>query len=231
MVDSADQQFQVVVGLGNPGAQYDGTRHNIGFAVVDLLRSCAGLRDAAALGDAARRSADDALNGSLGSAGWSPRRGYLESAFAMDAGWSAALIKPQTFMNRSGQPLREFLAFRKIPVSRVVVVHDEIDLPLGTVRLKVGGGDGGHNGLRSISALCGGGYARVRVGVGKPQPGSPLALDPDGVARWVLGRFAPVERSLAAAVVAHAMFATVALAVEGLRVAQNQYHQPVRDRG
>lgn len=231
MVVNTEQQLQVVVGLGNPGPQYDGTRHNIGFAVVDLLRSCAGLRDAAALEEAARRSAEYAINGSLGSVGWNLRRGYLESSFTLNSSWSAALIKPQTFMNRSGEPLREFLAFRKIPINQVIVVHDEIDLPLGTVRLKVGGGDGGHNGLRSISALCSNGYVRVRVGVGKPQPGSPLALDPDGVARWVLGRFGTDERALAAAVVAHAAAATVGIAVEGLRVAQNQYHQPVRVRG
>jgi PTH1 family peptidyl-tRNA hydrolase len=104
-------------------------------------------------------------------------------------------------------------------------VHDEIDIPFGALRLKVDGGEGGHNGLRSISELCGGrGYARVRAGVGKPGPTSPLAGQPDGVATWVLGKFTSEERAVAEELVVKAGLAAVLLATKGLRVAQNRFN-------
>lgn len=218
--------YSAVVGLGNPGSKYDGTRHNVGFAVVDALRACSGIRQVSELEADARSQASAALQGSLGQAGWSDRSSYLEAPLSVAGVWSAVLVKPQTFMNRSGEPLREVLSFRKIPIAQVIVVHDEIDLPFGSVRIKVGGGDGGHNGLRSISAQCGGReYARVRVGVGRPMPGSPMAVDEVGVARWVLSRFSSEERPLAEELVGRAAAAVVCLALEGLKVAQNRYNR------
>ena len=189
--------YRLVACLGNPGSQYQNTRHNVGFMVGDEL---------------ARRGA---------------------TSFAFDQKWNSdtartggrTLMKPQTFMNRSGEPLQSFLSFRKIPISQVIVVHDEIDLPLGVVRVKIDGGEGGHNGLRSISTVCGGrNYARVRVGIGKPPPGSPLAQDDEGIATWVLSRFSREEGPFVEELVIKAAAAVVLLAREGLRAAQNRFN-------
>ena len=186
-----------MVGLGNPGSQYDQTRHNIGFSVVDALRACSGSLDLAEVEKSAHKQALSALAGDLGVSGWSERAGFREASITLP-GWNVSLIKPMTFMNRSGEPLQSFLSYKKIPINQVIVVHDEIDIPFGVVRVKVDGGEGGHNGLRSISERCGGrGYARVRVGVGKPPPESPWSGRPDGVAGWVLSKFSSDERSQA----------------------------------
>lgn len=217
--------YLTVVGLGNPGSQYDLTRHNIGFAVVDALRACSGIVDIADLRGAVLRNAPAALAGDLGDSGWTGRAGFREASCIVDD-WSGALIKPMTFMNRSGEPLQGYLSYRKIPISQVIVVHDEIDIPFGAVRVKVDGGEGGHNGLRSISEVCGGrAYARVRVGVGRPPEGSPLLREPDGVATWVLGRFTTEERPLAEELLAKAASAVIELARHGLRAAQNRFNR------
>ncbi len=216
--------FQVIVGLGNPGSRYDLTRHNVGFAVVDLLRACSGARSLDEIAQQASRSVGSALDGSLGSHGWLDRNGYRESACTV-GDWSTRLIKPMTFMNRSGEPLQGVLSYQKIGISNVVVVHDEIDIPLGVVRLKVDGGEGGHNGLRSISSLCGGrGYARVRVGVGKPPANSPLLAHADGIADWVLSKFTLQERATAEDLVVKATLAVAELGLKGLKAAQNRFH-------
>ncbi len=217
--------FSVVVGLGNPGAQYDSTRHNIGFAVVDALRACSGLSDDSELKVVAQSHARNALSGSLGTLGWNSKNGYLESNCSIGS-WSAHLIKPMTYMNRSGEPLQGFLQFRKISVSQIVVAHDEIDIPFGSLRVKFDGGEGGHNGLRSISERCGGrGYARVRVGVGKPPPGSPQALKDDAIADWVLSRFSKEELPYAEELVVSGVMAIYELATRGMRSAQNRYNK------
>ena len=217
--------FQTIVGLGNPGSRYDSTRHNIGFAVVDALRATSFSVDGSGVEADCRANARAAIAGSLAGSGWIERTGYSEASLSIDS-WTGHVIKPQTFMNRSGEPLRTFLSFRKIPISQVIVVHDEIDLPFGVVRVKIDGGEGGHNGLRSISELCGGrGYTRVRVGVGKPPPGSPLATAPDGVATWVLGRFSSEEYPFAEELVAKACGAVATLLLSGVKKAQNKYNQ------
>ncbi len=216
--------FQTIVGVGNPGVRYDSTRHNIGFAVVDALRATALNADGSGAEADCRANARAAIAGNLAGSGWLDRAGYSEGSLRV-GDWSGSLIKPQTFMNRSGEPLQSFLSFRKIPISDVIVVHDEIDLPFGVVRIKVDGGEGGHNGLRSISERCGGrGYVRVRVGVGKPPPGSPLAMAPDGVATWVLGRFSQEEQPIAEEMVGRACGAVVTLLLHGLKKAQNKYN-------
>ena len=216
--------FQTIVGLGNPGARYDATRHNIGFAVVDALRAASIAADGSGVEADCRAHARVAIAGGLAGSGWLERNGYSEGSLRI-GDWSGSLIKPQTFMNRSGEPLQIFLSFRKIPIRDVIVVHDEIDLPFGVVRVKCDGGEGGHNGLRSISERCGGrGYVRVRVGVGKPPPGSPLATAPDGVATWVLGRFSQEEQPIAEELVGKACGAVVTLLLHGLKKAQNKYN-------
>ena len=135
----------LVVGLGNPGAKYAQTRHNIGFMVVDRLAERAG--------------------GKLGTKKFSAQFGR-ESI----AGRSVVLSKPQTFMNNSGDSVQPMAAFFNVPSARVLIIHDELDLSFGLVRIKQSGGHAGHNGLRSISSRWGGGdYPRVRMGSGAPR--------------------------------------------------------------
>lgn len=218
-------EYRAVVGLGNPGSRYLCTRHNIGFLVTDLIRSASGASDDDEFNARLLSNVKSALRGELDQAGWSSRDERLEAPVTV-GDWSASLIKPQAFMNRSGEPLRDFLAFKKIPIAEVVVVHDEIDLPLGSVRVKVDGGEGGHNGLRSISSVCGGrAYARVRVGVGKPPEGSPMSKAEDGVAAWVLSRFNSEELPFVEELMVRSAQAVVCLAREGLRTAQNRFNR------
>ena len=183
----------LVVGLGNPGPRYAATRHNIGVAVVDLLAERAGAR-------------------------FKTHRSRCEIAETRLAGVPAVLAKPMSFMNESGGPLNAAARFFKIPVERVVVVHDELDLPFGTLRLKRGGGEGGHNGLRSTtSALGSKEYLRVRFGIGRP----PGRQDP---ADFVLREFTGAERKELAFLVDRAADAVEELLTEGLAAAQNRYH-------
>ncbi|MBD3620520.1 MAG: aminoacyl-tRNA hydrolase [Chromatiales bacterium] len=153
----AEQAIRLIAGLGNPGPEYDQTRHNAGFWFVDEL---------------ARRH------------GGQFRR---EGKFAGEVcrlhlgGQEVWLLKPQTYMNRSGQSLKLMTTFYKIDIGEVLVAHDEIDLPPGTTRLKRGGGHGGHNGLRDIMAQLGKDFWRLRIGVG--HPGSK-----EQVVNYVLGR-------------------------------------------
>jgi PTH1 family peptidyl-tRNA hydrolase len=152
----------LIVGLGNPGTEYSGTRHNIGFAVADEL---------------ARR--------------WElpkPRskyRGLLTEGRTGPGGPRVAILEPQTFMNDAGKSVGPARGAFKIDLDRVLVVHDEIDLPFGEIRTRLGGGLAGHNGLKSLrQALGSADFARVRIGVGRPP-----TTDPDRVAAYVLGRF------------------------------------------
>ncbi|MEQ1440447.1 aminoacyl-tRNA hydrolase [Fontimonas sp. SYSU GA230001] len=154
---STDSDLHAIVGLGNPGDEYARTRHNAGFWFADLLagRGRASLRREAKFhGDFARIK--------LG-------------------GVDVLLLKPQTFMNRSGQAVQALAQFYKLSPDRILVAHDELDLPAGTVRLKLGGGHGGHNGLRDIHRALGEGYRRLRVGIGHPG-------DKNLVLNYVLGR-------------------------------------------
>jgi len=150
------------VGLGNPGAGYRHNRHNIGFMAVDAL--------ARAQGFPAFKAKFSGL--------------YAEGQIA---GTRIGLLKPETFMNESGRAVGEAMRYLKVPLSDVVVFHDELDLEDGKLRLKIGGGNAGHNGLRSISALCGNEYKRVRLGIGHPG-------DKALVHNHVLGDFKPDER-------------------------------------
>jgi PTH1 family peptidyl-tRNA hydrolase len=188
----ADDRY-LVVGLGNPGPRYAATRHNVGFAVVDLLAERIGGRFKAHKGRA------DVLEGRL-------------------AGVPVVLAKPRSFMNESGGPVVSVARFHKIPVARIVVAHDELDLPYGLLRLKRGGGDGGHNGLRSVTASLGDkDYLRVRVGIGRP----PGRQDP---ADFVLREFSAAERKDLGFHLDRAADAVEALLGEGLEAAQNRFN-------
>jgi PTH1 family peptidyl-tRNA hydrolase len=183
----------LVVGLGNPGPSYAGNRHNAGFMVLDVLAARAGGRFKS------HRSRADVLEGRL-------------------AGTRAVLAKPRSFMNESGGPVKGLCDFYKVPVERLVVVHDELDIPFGAVRLKRGGGDNGHNGLRSVTKSLGSReYQRVRFGVGRP----PGRMDP---AAFVLKDFSAAERRDLALEVDRAADAVEALLADGLAAAQNVFH-------
>lgn len=133
----------LLVGLGNPGAKYAYTRHNIGFMVLDRL---------------AER---------LGVGAWQDK---FNAHFAKTqlGQQDVVLVKPQTFMNLSGQAVQQAQAFYKIPLENLMVAHDELDLPLGALRIKIGGGAAGHRGVQSVASHCGEGYIRLRMGIGRP---------------------------------------------------------------
>lgn len=184
---------QLVVGLGNPGPRYASTRHNAGFFVLDLLAERLGGSFKAHKGQA------DVLEGRLG-------------------GVAVVLAKPKSFMNESGGPVASVSRFFKIPVEQITVVHDELDLPFGGLRLKRGGGEGGHNGLRSMATSLGSKeFARVRFGIGRP----PGRQDP---ADYVLREFTGTERKELAYLVDRAADAVQALLVDGLEAAQNEFN-------
>jgi PTH1 family peptidyl-tRNA hydrolase len=192
----------LVVGLGNPGREYAGHRHNVGFRVVDLLSSRVGAK----FGRSKRAHAEVAegrLANPSGGFGGGPR---------------LVLVKPLTFMNLSGSAVASLGQFFKVPVANVVAVHDELDVPFGQVRAKRGGGEGGHNGLRSMSkSLSNKEYARVRFGVGRP----PGRQDP---ADFVLSDFSAAERKELDFLVDRAADVVEAVVLEGVEWAQNKYH-------
>jgi PTH1 family peptidyl-tRNA hydrolase len=186
----------LVVGLGNPGREYAANRHNVGFMVADLLASRVGGKFGRH-----KRAVAEVAEGRLGFGG--PK---------------LILMKPLTFMNLSGAPVVALAQFFKVPVDNVVAVHDELDLPYGQVRVKRGGGEGGHNGLRSMSKSLGSKeYARVRFGIGRP----PGRQDP---ADYVLSDFSGAERKELAFLVDRAADVTEAVVLEGVEWAQNKYH-------
>jgi PTH1 family peptidyl-tRNA hydrolase len=186
----------LVVGLGNPGPRYAATRHNAGFLVVDEL--------AARLGGSFK--SPKALSG---------RADVIEGRLA---GQPVVLAKPRSYMNESGGPIVTASRFYKIAIENIVVVHDELDLPFGGLRLKRGGGEGGHNGLKSTTASFGSKeYARVRFGIGRP----PGRQDP---AEYVLREFSAAERKELAFLVDRAADSVECLVSNGLEAAQNLFN-------
>jgi PTH1 family peptidyl-tRNA hydrolase len=171
----------LVVGLGNPGPKYERNRHNIGFRVVDELASKHGLP--------AWKSG--AIKGAESTSGIIVTERGREKAF---------VVKPMEFMNLSGFATQRAASFHDVEIANILVVHDEIDLDFGIVRLKNGGGHGGHNGLRSIQEqLGGGGYARLRMGVGRDPNKPPGSKD---AANWVLADFPSAQASIVEAMTA-----------------------------
>ncbi|WP_130864862.1 aminoacyl-tRNA hydrolase [Acidipropionibacterium timonense] len=194
----------LVVGLGNPGPTYDGTRHNVGAMVVDELCRRAGEK----LSSARAQRAETART-RIGPAGIGVPSAQAEQV---------VLMRSRTYMNDSGIAVRKVADFAHIRPDHVIVVHDEIDLDLGRMRLKLGGGDNGHNGLKSIRAhLRTGDFLRVRVGVGRP-PGRQDAAD------YVLGHFSSREKPQVELQVALAADAVEAIVSTGLEQAQNRFN-------
>ena len=186
----------LVIGLGNPGPGYAGNRHNVGAMVLDELAARAGIRLSPGKGARARALAGE---------------GRL-------AGRRVVLARPLTYMNESGGPVRGLLDYHHLPAEDLVVIHDELDIPFSAVRLKRGGGEGGHNGLRAVTRSTGTkDYLRVRVGIGRP----PGRQDP---ADFVLKDFSATERKELDLLIAEAADAAEALLVRGLEAAQNEVH-------
>jgi PTH1 family peptidyl-tRNA hydrolase len=183
----------LVVGLGNPGRQYQGNRHNVGFMIVDQLAARAGSP--------------------------APRAKYGAELFEIAlAGERAILCKPMEFMNVSGQAVRQIAGFHKIPAARTIVVHDELDVPFGRVKLGAGGGAGGHNGIRSIIAELGTpDFARVRVGIDRPPP------EWKG-ADYVLANFTGAEQRDLPALIDLASDAIEDIVARGLMAAMNKFN-------
>jgi len=183
----------VIVGLGNPGPKHAGDRHNVGFWFVDQLATHIG----------GRFSAESRFQGE-------ECRGSLR-------GRNVRLIKPATFMNKSGQCVRKVLDYYGIPAEQLLVVHDELDLPAGTARLKKGGGHGGHNGLRDIVATSGPDFLRLRLGIGHPG-------HKDLVTDYVLHAPGKAERGQILDAMEVAISAVEVLAQSGLEKAMQQLH-------
>ena len=148
----------LIVGLGNPGAEYDMTRHNVGFMAIDALAPA------------------DAV--------WKKEKNALTTR-AEIGGLKVIFAKPQTYMNNSGESVAPLMAFYKIPLENLIVIHDDMDLKVGTFREKVGGSSAGHNGIKSIDAHVGNEYRRIRIGIGHPRDFE----SPINPVDWVLGKF------------------------------------------
>jgi PTH1 family peptidyl-tRNA hydrolase len=189
------EQPWLIVGLGNPGAQYERTRHNIGQLVVDELA-----RRASATFKSHKTNA------------------RVAEGRIVPGGPRLVLAKPNTYMNTSGGPVSQLVRFYSVQPDRLIVVHDELDIPFDTIKLKTGGGHGGHNGVRDIaSALRTPEFTRVRVGVGRP-PGRTDAAD------HVLSPFTSAQRDALPVLVSDAADAVELVTTDGLLAAQQKYH-------
>ena len=187
----------LVVGLGNPGPSYAGNRHNVGYLVNEELASRVG-------------------------SGFRPhktgRADVVEGRLGGPGGPRVVLARVRCYMNESGGPASSLAKFYKVPVERVVAVHDELDIPFDTLRVKLGGGDNGHNGLRSMrSSLGSGDFYRVRVGIGRP-PGRQSPAD------FVLSDYASTERKILPFQVDRAADAVECLLTEGLGATQTRFN-------
>jgi len=151
----------LIVGLGNPGGEYAHTRHNVGFMAVNAM---------------------------AGDVKWKNEKNALVARGEID-GRRVIFVKPQTFMNNSGTAVQALMTYYKVPLENLVVIHDDMDIPVGDCREKTGGGSAGHNGIRSIDAHVGREYRRIRIGIGHPRDFN-LPMDP---ADWVLGKYGPVQ--------------------------------------
>jgi PTH1 family peptidyl-tRNA hydrolase len=190
----------LIVGLGNPGSDYAHNRHNVGYWCVNrlsrLYRVNLKARTLAAIGE-----------------------GQI-------AGHPVTLLKPRTYVNRSGHAVAPALRHARVPIERLIVVYDELDLPSGRVRIKPKGGHGGHNGIRSIAAaVASTDFIRIRVGIGRPHVSGEPTWDPEVVANYVLGDPAPSEIETLRTAVANASNAVEMILTEGVEAAMNRFNQ------
>jgi PTH1 family peptidyl-tRNA hydrolase len=188
----------LIVGLGNPGPGYAANRHNVGFMVADLLAERVG-----GSFKRAQKAQAQVLEGRIGAPGPSSRR--------------VVVARPMSYMNLSGGPVTALRDFYKVPTANIVAIHDELDIDYGTLRLKLGGGDNGHNGLKSMTKAMGPDYHRVRFGIGRP-PGRMQVAD------FVLKDFSAAERKELDYFVDRAADAVECLVIDGLERAQGTYN-------
>ncbi|MFD7441035.1 aminoacyl-tRNA hydrolase [Streptomyces sp. NPDC059909] len=188
----------LIVGLGNPGPDYAANRHNVGFMVADLLAERIGGKF-----KRATKAQAQVVEGRIGAPGPASRR--------------VILAKPMSYMNLSGGPVTALRDFYKVPTANIVAIHDELDIDYGTLRLKLGGGDNGHNGLKSMTKAMGPDYHRLRFGIGRP-PGRMQVAD------FVLKDFSAAERKELDYFVDRAADAVECLVTEGLERAQSAYN-------
>ena len=199
--------FELVIGLGNPGKRYSDTRHNLGFIIVDRFFE---------------NISSSKQSGTQVTKPWKEKDNAAIAEVLIDSD-KTYLLKPMSYMNASGEPSQAFAHYHRIETPAIVVVHDELDLPLGSLRIKKGGGDAGHNGLRSLTAHLGGpDYVRMRVGIGKPADYSTSAAYQDN--SWVLGRFAAEEQEMLEKVIEKTIEALFDLHKNGLKSAQNKFN-------
>ncbi|MEU8620168.1 aminoacyl-tRNA hydrolase [Streptomyces sp. NPDC048623] len=197
MTDDANAPW-LIVGLGNPGPEYAGNRHNVGFMVADLLADRIGGKF-----KRAGKAQAQVVEGRMGPPGPANRR--------------VVLAKPMSYMNLSGGPVTALRDFYKVPTAHIVAIHDELDIDYGVLRLKIGGGDNGHNGLKSMTKSMGADYHRLRFGIGRP-PGRMQVAD------FVLKDFSSTERKELDYFVDRAADAVECLVAEGLERAQSAYN-------
>ena len=192
-VDEREQIMYLMIGLGNPGSRYARTRHNIGFMVLEKI--------AAQWKISLTQKSFDAL--------WN--RGKINNV-------SVLLAMPQTYMNLSGKSVGRLMAYYKVDIDHVIVIHDDLDLPFGTIRLKKGGGDAGHKGLKSvITALGSADFLRIRMGIGKP-------ADKAGVENYVLQKFNQEEQGVLPESIQLAAEAAAGIVISGMQQAMAKYH-------
>lgn len=188
-----EKRLYLVLGLGNPGDAYKNTRHNVGFMVVDAL--------AEAFSVSCEKKKFDALFG----------RGVIEGA-------EVILAKPMSYMNRSGLPAGGIMSYFGISGKDMVVIHDDIDLAFGRIKIKEKGGHGGHNGIKSLTDTLGGGeFSRLRIGTGRPEAGK-------DVADYVLGRFGPDETKVLPEIIRTARDAVVTILCKGTKEGMNRFN-------
>jgi PTH1 family peptidyl-tRNA hydrolase len=193
--------IEMIMGLGNPGSEYAGNRHNVGFWTVNRLGRRLGI--------------DVKKHSGLASVG--------EGTYA---GRRLVLAKPRTFMNLSGNAVRELVKRYKLDPSRCVIVYDDLDLPVGRVRIRARGSHGGNNGLKSILGQLGTqDVPRIRIGIGRPTAGGEPSWDPEVVAGWVLSDPSPEDRRLLDAAVDRVQDALVCILDEGIEAAMNRYNR------
>jgi len=194
LVEWKSSEYSLIVGLGNPGPQYVANRHNVGFRCVELLASTRDLT-------------------------FDKKQKRARVAMGLVRGQRVIIARPQTFMNESGRAVAPLARFYKVQLERLLVVHDDLDLPLGTMRLRPEGGSGGHKGMRSIIEHLGGQkFPRLRIGIGRP----PGRMDP---AAYVLQNFSAQEEPLLAETLERAVAAIETWLAEGIEVAMTQYNR------
>ncbi len=185
-------EISLIVGLGNPGRQYEGTRHNVGFMLLDKMAAADG-------------------------AAFKSEPKFQAHFTKLSDG--TILMKPQTFMNLSGRSVRQFLSFFKLPLEKILVVYDDVALPLGHLRFREKGSAGGHNGIKSlIEHLGGDGFPRLKMGIGAARPGE--------MTGHVLGKFAPDEREDLENMLATAVEAVQFSRSQGIALASNRFNTP-----